>query len=325
MAIDTSPVQAQFLNGNPLSDGMANFATALIQAPIAADQIRRQQADKDVAQAWQRKEFDQRKTQADQAQSNWLDNFKAQMAQRQIENTRQDESQQLSRARDFGIAPPMALAPTDLNRALWSAADVGKKDRARADRKSSLDELAMLFKAGGVGGAGTVKREGWASFKDENNVPMLYHRGTGAVIEAKPGNVRFNQATGEMEPIPGAMAAPIEAGKDYAGVPAQGTGQDGSVAFPTPTPDASRIRDWVLNANAYGNPIALLSRLFGAQPERGANAGPAAPPAAIPQAMPTGAKPPVSLSRAKSHPAFAGMSDDQIRALAAQQGRVVTP
>jgi hypothetical protein len=229
----------------------------------------------------------------------------------------------------------MALAPTDLNRALWSAADVGKKDRARADRKSSLDELAMLFKAGGAGGPGTVKREGWASFKDENNVPMLYHRGTGAVIEAKPGNVRFNQATGEMEPIPGAMAAPIEAGKDYAGVPAQGTGQDGSVAFPTP--DAGYLERLTSSDTWLRAPGALYDSLRDSSPfpalrgmlptslNNRSEAQPAAPPAAIPQPASPGAKPPVSLSRAKSHPAFAGMSDDQIRALAAQQGRVVTP
>ena len=72
VVIDNRPAQAVFSDSNPLTDGMHNFAAALINAPIAAQQIERQNAAQQLAQAWKQREYDRQSSQ-DQLAAAWKD------------------------------------------------------------------------------------------------------------------------------------------------------------------------------------------------------------------------------------------------------------
>ena len=65
--IDNTPHQFQFRDGNQLSEGMANFANALIQAPLAAERIRQAKEQQDLAELWRQREYENRLQQQTQA------------------------------------------------------------------------------------------------------------------------------------------------------------------------------------------------------------------------------------------------------------------
>lgn len=96
MVFDNRPAQAVFMDGNPLTDGMAQFAASLINAPIAADQIRRQQAEKDMAELWRQKQWDRQTAQDKLAQLRHDRGFQLQQQQHnaQVENMRADNARQ---------------------------------------------------------------------------------------------------------------------------------------------------------------------------------------------------------------------------------------
>lgn len=83
LVFDNRPPVAQFIDGNPLTDGIANFGAAILNAGPAAAQIRQQREQQDMANAW-RQQQDDRQARQDQLAQLWHD----QGMQRQ---TRQDE------------------------------------------------------------------------------------------------------------------------------------------------------------------------------------------------------------------------------------------
>ena len=65
--IDNTPPEYVFQDGNQLTDGMANFSRALIQAPLAVAQIRKQQDQQDLSNVWRQSEMDRQQRLDDQA------------------------------------------------------------------------------------------------------------------------------------------------------------------------------------------------------------------------------------------------------------------
>jgi hypothetical protein len=177
----------------------------------------------------------------------------------------------------------MALAPTDLNRALWSAADVGKKDRARADRKNSLEELAMLFKAGGVGANG--RRDYSTGWHQADDKTWFSRRPDGTTEVFDPATKMRTVFDPKGNPVD--APAPVKVGQMVGGMPAQGTGEDGKVMFPTPDAGPNWY-DFMRPTERVAQAPGFLDTLFAGY----ANAGGArdnarrSPPVAIPQAQP---------------------------------------
>ena len=58
MTFDNRPVAPVFLDSNPVTDGVANFAAALMNAGPAANQIREQRAAAELAQMWKEREWE---------------------------------------------------------------------------------------------------------------------------------------------------------------------------------------------------------------------------------------------------------------------------
>ncbi|HYE07655.1 MAG TPA: hypothetical protein VEL07_19205 [Planctomycetota bacterium] len=146
LVIDNRPTLPVFLEGSPLSDGMANFASALISAPQQAAAIRAQRERAEVEDLWRQREWD-RTVEQDQMARMWGNHDRtqrAQLQQAQIANIQND------------------------NTRAW-AGDVAKG-------------IGALF---GNKGA-TAQRGGYSTFTDENGKPFIYDRATGTARPAVP-------------------------------------------------------------------------------------------------------------------------------------------
>lgn len=198
LVIDNRPTLPVFLEGSPLTDGMANFASALISAPQQAAAIRAQQERAEVEDMWRQREWD-RTEQRDAMARMWGNQDRAQrtqMQQAQIANMQSDNTR--AWANDIGTA------------------------------------VGSLFGSRGT----TAQRGGYSTFTDENGVPYMYDRATGASRPAVPPPPKAEPAPAGPGPIdrvmgwfsgkPAAPAAP--AGPTGPG-PSQ---QPGQVAAPAP-------------------------------------------------------------------------------------------
>lgn len=138
MTFDNRPVAPVFLDSNPVTDGVANFAAALMNAGPAANQIREQRAAAELAKMWKDREWERQQAQ-DKLAALWHN----QAQDRQIAN-----DERLGRMTDAQIANLEA-------------------DNARAnlvglsrEGRGWLDSVGKLFHGGGGGGAkGTAKEQ----------------------------------------------------------------------------------------------------------------------------------------------------------------------
>lgn len=156
LVFDNRPQLPVFLDGSPLTDGMANFATSLIQAPQQAAEVRHAREREQLEDLWREKAFG-REQQADEMNRLWHD----QASQRQ---DRLDQGQ-----------AAMQKAQIDhLN-----------SDSTRRWMEDLGKAANSLF---GAAKGGTGQRAGWAMFTGEDGKPYLYNRGDGSVMPAKlPG------------------------------------------------------------------------------------------------------------------------------------------
>jgi hypothetical protein len=81
MIFDNRPVAPVFLDSNPVTDGVANFAAALMNAGPAANQIRQQREAVELGRLWKEREWE-RQTQQDKLAALWHQ----QAQERQAEN-----------------------------------------------------------------------------------------------------------------------------------------------------------------------------------------------------------------------------------------------
>lgn len=166
VVIDNRPPVAQFIEGDPQTDGMANLFASIINAPIAASQIRRQREmdqramdRQDMADRLNQQQFERQIQQQDRQQSNWMDQFKqhAEMLaeQKRINQAnadRQAQADAMNQAYKFGVVPEMngPLRPNDNMRALWAAASMGDQERQIRQQHQSAQDLGALFKTMGA-------------------------------------------------------------------------------------------------------------------------------------------------------------------------------
>lgn len=68
--VDNRPTTAQFIDSSPITEGMANLASSLVNAGPAAAQIRDRRAQQDMADMWRQQQFD-RQSQQDQLGQMW--------------------------------------------------------------------------------------------------------------------------------------------------------------------------------------------------------------------------------------------------------------
>lgn len=150
LVIDNRPVAPVFLDGSPLSDGVAQFASSIINAPIAADRTRRQREAQELATLWATQdrqtaaEDRSRRIEQDELAQLWATQDRDRAAQdRQI-------AQALAGVFNPGpVRPPMAPTPAQ------NAWTMGAEDRKRQADERNRKELLGLWKiaAGGKGGA----------------------------------------------------------------------------------------------------------------------------------------------------------------------------
>jgi hypothetical protein len=107
----------------------------------------------------------------------------------------------------------------------------GEDSRAEAKRRASLVDLSTLLK---VGGAGTSRDASTGWHKTDDGTWFSRRKdGNTEVFDPKSNTRTVFDAKGN--PVEGA-AQPLKPGAVVGDVTAQGTGSDGSVAFPTPDP-----------------------------------------------------------------------------------------
>lgn len=177
LVIDNRPTLPVFYEGSPMTDGMANFAAALINAPQAAAQVRHQRERQQLEDLWKEREWD-RTEQQDALNRLWGNqdrSMRQKLNQAQIDNLSND------------------------NARAW-AEDLGKA-------------ATHLFGGGSKGGG--VQRSGWSNFTGADGKAYLYHRGTGQVMLADPSKGKLdadgNVVPGSIPP-PTAKAAPPAGG-----------------------------------------------------------------------------------------------------------------
>lgn len=159
LVIDNRPPLPVFLEGSPLTDGMANFAASLFQTPIQAAEIRHQREGEAMADLWKEREFD-RQGQQDKLRELWhgeettrqkgLDAGNEQMRKAQIAHLQSDSARR------------------------WME-DLGKAAGSVFGTKGSQ-----------------AQRAGWSTFVGEDGKPYLYHRGTGQVMPATPSHSKLD-------------------------------------------------------------------------------------------------------------------------------------
>jgi len=247
ITIDARMPSAQFLDGGPITDGIANLIASAINAPVAAGQIRRQRQmdDRQMARQAQQDQLAKLWRGQDTARQGRQDALAAEFQKAQIGNMQMDNARQM--AGMFG---------SGLNNAAARGIDAVKA-------------IGNLF------GGGRARSNG-STGAPRQDKPEVRNFGT----DVEPNWRQWN----------GKAWMPIELGA------AATEGEAPAVADAEPVDTGASVwRDRVLNLNAFGNPVALLSRLWGARPERGANWTPA--PGEIEQEQPPVASPAPAAAR----------------------------
>jgi hypothetical protein len=127
MTFDNRPVAPVFLDSNPVTDGVANFAAALMNAGPAANQIKQQREAVELGRMWKEREWE-RQTQQDKLAALWH----AQAQERQAANDK--------RLRDL----------TDAQIANYQADNAGAfLEGLSREGRGWMDSFGKLFGGGG--------------------------------------------------------------------------------------------------------------------------------------------------------------------------------
>lgn len=319
--IASGPVATDFQDDpGGLANGLANALATLAALPTQRLAIQ-QQGDLQLAQVNRQNRRDSMADALSQHAQDRQDRLDQQNEDRyQAGQDRQTQADAERNAEQFGIVPniQIPMEPTKDQADLLTIAGVGKAKRDQAAESQTMenalrgahvasegarglngviDHIAGMFGMGKHPGA-VSERSGWQVEKGTDGKFYRFNRGTGEIQEAAP-TAPAAAPTPAQAPVTGGPAMSLQ------GAPAAGG------------------PGWDLTDT--------LRSLFG-----GAAATPAgAPPQAAPgmaDAMGTQAatpspagKRPVSLSQARTSPQFRGMSDQQIRDIAAQHSRQVIP
>lgn len=203
LVIDNRTAGAQFIDGNPITDGMANFAASLINAPIAASQIRRQRQLDDMEQAFRSQAVD-RQARLDEMQQLWHD----QGTQRQSE---QDKLAALWHDQGAARADEMQKANIgnmQADNARQTASMVGTGvNNAAARGIDAIKALGGLFRRGG----GATPASGvWYTFKGDDDATYKLNRQTGEIVPAVPAQTAAVPIVPAADSVAATAAAPSE-------------------------------------------------------------------------------------------------------------------
>lgn len=192
LIIDNRPPVAQFIDGNPMTDGLANLFASAINAPIAAGQIRRQR-ELDDRQAFLQDQQLLRQAQLDQRAETWRGQDLDRQAQRdamaqvwqeaQIGNMQTDNARQLA-----------AMFGNGVNNAAHRGIEAVKA-------------LRGLFAGGRKPGTGTPSSSLWYTFKGDDGATYKINRQTGKIEPAVPAALPTPAAPVEPEETAAAPAA----------------------------------------------------------------------------------------------------------------------
>jgi hypothetical protein len=200
MVIDNRMPRAQFLDGNPMTDGLANLFASAINAPLAAGQIRRQR-EQDDRQTYLQDQQLQRQAQLDQRAETWRGQDLDRQSQRddmaqvwqdaQIGNMQADNARQLAGMFGSGV-----------NNAARRGIDAVKALRGLfAGRKGQSTPASSL----------------WYTFKGDDGGMYKINRQTGEIVPAVP-------AATPVAPTPEAPVLPAEQPDGTAGEFPEGPG-----------------------------------------------------------------------------------------------------
>lgn len=223
--IDNRPPQVVFQDGNALSDATMNFGSALVQAPLAANEIRRRRAADEVDQVFRQRAVDRQGQQDAMAQL-----WRTQDMERQGRlDARQVALDEEGRRRDQ-FKEAQALAQTGLeNIRQGSAQRLAEREFTSRDEDRKADNTRQTAEMLGSGmgkaaeligslfGAGKQKpainaSTGWHKGDDGKyfrNGPdgelQIYDPSTGAI--SKAGGPPGSESPAEGEPAPATAAA----------------------------------------------------------------------------------------------------------------------
>jgi hypothetical protein len=198
LVIDNRPAQGVFVDSNPLTDGIHNFAASLINAPLAAQQIEKQNAAQQLAQAWKQREYD-RQTAQDALAQTW----------KQAEQKRQGEMD--AGTRKWQEAQIANLDADNTRQNMQMLGNGANNAAARA-----IDALKLLFQGNKGGGA--------------TRAPERVNIGT----PTAPDWRQWDEASGLWKPLP--RSAPVSEQAAPAGAPAV-QGQSQAIPGTNPTLD----------------------------------------------------------------------------------------
>lgn len=205
MLIDNTPPTFVFQDGNQLTDGMANFGRALVQAPLAAAQIRQDQQQQALANTWRQAEID-RQTRMDDLNRVWHDQGQQRMAEQDaINRKRQAEQDALARA-GLGLSvdgrpdlQPLvdeANQTRNFNQAYRQA--VTSEAEARAFAMSPLGKIVGSLFGGGAkaGAAGNSNRPNAATLRAAHELADAEARRRGVVEDDEMGKRKVKDPAG---------------------------------------------------------------------------------------------------------------------------------
>ena len=224
LVIDNRMPRAQFLDGNPMTDGLANLFASAINAPIAASQIRRQR-EADDRQTMLQDQALQRQAMLDQRAQDWRDQDVQRMAERdamaklwqeaQIGNMQADNARQLAAMFGNGLNN-VAARGIDAVKALRGLfAGWGRGAGASAQAKPAKPIINDF---------GNKDAPDWRQWNGQAWVPVL----PPAAAEAAPGQPVANTGW-PLLPTLGAGAA-LAGGAMYAGKKLLGRGAPAAAA-----------------------------------------------------------------------------------------------
>jgi hypothetical protein len=180
MTFDARPVAPQFLDGNPITDGMANLFASAINAPIAANQIRRQREMDDRQMMLQDQEL---------ARQNMLDDRAVQWHNQEQATRGRDTGLQVARQnRQDAMAAAFQQAQMknmDQDNARQMAAMFGNGvNNAAARGIDAVKAMRGLF--GGAKGQSTPAASLWYTFKGDDGSMYKINRQSGEIVPAVP-------------------------------------------------------------------------------------------------------------------------------------------